>query len=272
MYFLGRKSHIIQIAAVCGEEKWDTYVTPKIPISAAATKVTNISYSYQQLYYKNRPVHSISISKALNDFICFIRNLEKPILLAGHNIRVFDCPVLFNALECTGKIVDFVNIVQGFLDTKFLYKMVYPELKSHSQPDLFKHVIGTDYNAHDALADVTSLQTIFRNSNVNLSQITGKSCTFTIAYARENHEFCKRVGENLPTLQFLVQRKTISAAIARKAAGSGLTFHNIKIAFLRNGKDGIKDLFVEKCGNGARVTSSIKIINAVYDYFSTSEE
>ncbi|CAG2244046.1 unnamed protein product [Mytilus edulis] len=112
-------------------------------------------------------ITSSSVSCAIEGFLSFIQQVPIPVFLAGHNIKVFDCPLLFNALENNEKVSEFVKLINGFIDTKVLLKQL-PNLSSYSQENIYKSVTGNNYNAHDALEDVSSLQLLVNTSNVSI--------------------------------------------------------------------------------------------------------
>ncbi|CAC5368486.1 unnamed protein product [Mytilus coruscus] len=94
-----RTSHITQMAALYGDKKWSTYVYPKQPISKGASDITVISIAGNRMYHHGEEVTSSSVSCAIKGFLSFIQQVPRPVFLAGHNIKVFDCPLLFNALK-----------------------------------------------------------------------------------------------------------------------------------------------------------------------------
>lgn len=49
-YGLARNSHITQIAAVCGNEKFSQYVMPKVPMTSKAAEVTGIDPINGKMY------------------------------------------------------------------------------------------------------------------------------------------------------------------------------------------------------------------------------
>ncbi|XP_033762241.1 transcription intermediary factor 1-beta-like [Pecten maximus] len=129
-----------------------------------------------------------------------------------------------------------------------------PGLSSYSQPNLFKLITKSNYKAHDAVQDVISLQKLVRESKLEISDESYANATFSVDSAKESHGYAKRVRVNLPSLKGLVGRKILSGAMARKAAGSGLNYSCLKLAYTRNGVDGIRNVFGEKCGmKGSRV-------------------
>lgn len=199
-----------------------------MPISSAAASVTGLTLRNGRLYSKDQPVEAVSIGAALDNLIQFIKKQNPPVVLAGHNIKTFDCYVLMNALELTGKLEAFFENVSGFFDTKLPFKSAIPGLSSYSQPDLVVYIMGTQYSAHDAVEDVVALQQLVIGSNVE--------------YLQQSHVHCKRVRKNLPSLLPLIKSKAVSEAMARKAAGSDLNYRCLHLAYMRDGVDGIRDI------------------------------
>ena len=82
-------------------------------------------------------------------------------LLAAHNARGFDIPVLTRALQRCFLTQRFQTLGSRFLDTFLLSKELYPRLDSYSQVNLVRHFLGKNYNAHNALEDVRALQELY---------------------------------------------------------------------------------------------------------------
>lgn len=106
------------------------------------------------MFHRGIPVHSSNLSFALESLVEFISRQGKCAVLSGHNIKSYDCHVLFNALEAVGKIDTFKDRVAGFVDTKLLFRSQFPGLSSYTQQDLVSSLLHCDYAAHDALQDL----------------------------------------------------------------------------------------------------------------------
>ncbi|CAC5381432.1 unnamed protein product [Mytilus coruscus] len=89
-------SHHTDGSSIWGK-KWSTYIFPKQPISKS--DITGISISGNRMYHHGKEVTSSSVSCAVEGFLSFIQQVPRPVFFAGHTIKVFDCPLLFNALE-----------------------------------------------------------------------------------------------------------------------------------------------------------------------------
>lgn len=108
-----------------------------------------------KLFYHTKEVEGKTIQGALDSFLTFLCKCQKKVLLVGHNIQLFDCLVLFNALNSCGKMEDFSKVVIK------LFKLKKPGLPSYRQGFLCKTLANTEYDAHDARYDVKVLDVLF---------------------------------------------------------------------------------------------------------------
>ncbi|XP_061171002.1 uncharacterized protein LOC133180520 [Saccostrea echinata] len=266
---LARTSHILQVAAICGKETFSSYVMPKKQITPSASTVTGLKLDNGTLYHHERKVNAVSISSALGSFLSFIEK-QGNVILVGHNIKSFDVHVLFHALDSCSLLDRMSKCVQGFLDTKFLFKLVHPNLCSYRQEHLSEVLLNCTYNAHDAVEDVSALQRLF--DTVHFCDDEHSSSTFTFQYALSVHNYQKVVDRNIPSLKCLIDKNVLSVRMARKVAGSGLDFDCLRLAHSRS-PDGINNLFTEQCDNkSVRVTKCKKIIDIVTQFFMSLNE
>ncbi|KAA0724784.1 hypothetical protein E1301_Tti021909 [Triplophysa tibetana] len=160
---LGLSCDIVQLAAVCGHHSLNLFIVPRCPIQPGASRVTGFRVRRRRLFLRGRPVLTNSLRESLVSFITFLHTLGRP-LLAGHNIRRFDCHVLARALDEFSLRSDFQRGVSGFVDTLPLARQLLKDrgLKSFTQENLVKNLLGVSYAAHDALEDVRALQKLYR--------------------------------------------------------------------------------------------------------------
>ncbi|VDH93927.1 Hypothetical predicted protein, partial [Mytilus galloprovincialis] len=64
----------------------------------------------------------------------------------------------------------------------------------------------------------------------------------------------------------MLDDKVVTKRTANCIARSGLNLSHLRLAYSRNGRTGIKDIFSEPCGSKTRVTKSAKIIDSVSDF------
>ncbi|VDI48874.1 Hypothetical predicted protein, partial [Mytilus galloprovincialis] len=264
---LARDSHITQIAAVNGESHWTSYVIPKLPISSQASEVTGLTMRNGRMFHQGKVVESSTISTALDGFLEFLKAAGHNIYLTGHNIKTFDCHILINTLKSVGKTEELKKCVEGFVDTRLLFKINNPDLKSFSQVNLIKTLMNCSYDAHDALEDVIYLQKLLDFTNIRIADPKFSTATFTVQTAYFSHDQIILTKLNLPSLREFIDQKVISIGIAHKIASSNLNKSSLLLAFSRGQEEGIRQLFSEECCNqGPRVTKSSKIITAVSNF------
>ena len=81
--------------------------------------------------------------------------------VVAHNGRAFDFRVLAGAASRSGTSLTDVT----FIDSLPLFKKKWPDLKSYSQPKLYKHIFPKEsYRAHDALEDARALQQLWNKA------------------------------------------------------------------------------------------------------------
>lgn len=81
----------------------------------------------------------------------------------GHYIQSFDYPVLMHALQACNKVSEFTEVVDGFVDTLKLFKLVKPGLSSYRQENLCECLSGIVYTADNAIDDVSALKTLVQS-------------------------------------------------------------------------------------------------------------
>ncbi|CAL8370355.1 unnamed protein product [Boreogadus saida] len=156
---------IIQLAAISGVHTFNMYMMPQVPIHIKANEVNGFSVSDGELLLRGTAMPTVTLTEALTSFLAFLQSLKQslkqPVLLAAHNGRRFDNPVLDRALIGCSLDEEFQQLGSRFLDTLELSRALHPGLGSHSLVNLSKHFLPRHYNAHDALEDVRALQELY---------------------------------------------------------------------------------------------------------------
>ena len=152
----------------------------------------------------------------------------------------------------------FKTIV-GFADTLQFFRQSYPEMKGkYSLQNLHNCFIGSNFAAHDALADVTALINIMRHCRINLEEMD----IFSSQWVEKNITYQRGVRERFETFTPLVRGKIITKGMAKKIARSGLELKHLKAAFYRE-HDGVRSILSEKFKNKSRVTNNKNIIDSI---------
>lgn len=186
-------------------------------------------------------------------------------MLVGHNVKNFDCKVLYNASTSSNMNEILSPCIVGFLDTLSLFRFLHPDLNSYKQENLVTMFVKSTYNAHDALADVKALESLM--NTVRSDKIMDFS--FSWEFVSKMIEFNKMKASNMSKLNPLVEKKILSKHMAGKVSASGLNFSHLALAHKRCSAQGIYQLFTESGSSGkSRVTSSKGIISKLTDFLS----
>ena len=245
---------------------FDRYVRPKVPIDAGAAKVTGITCREGHMYYRDEPVDCVSLTQALNDFMSFLG--EGRVVLVGHNICSFDAPILVRTANYCGLVEKLKAKIFGFLDTLTMFRGAYPQLNSYKQEQLYKHFVGGEYNAHNALGDVMALKEL----HLQASPPDVAPYTFNIEHVQKTLDYRKQKTKNVKTWQKVIddEHGYITKPMATRAASSGLSLHHLEKAFQRGGREAVEEIFQEVGEDGqARVTKKKKVIDKFVEYFQT---
>ena len=259
----GQMPHITQIAAVetHSGEGFNTYVTPKKPISTEAQRVTGIEMTDNNIMkVRGNSVEHTPVEIALQKMCTWLGNFSNVILVA-HNGRRFDFPVLTAALLCTDNIDIFFQCTLGLIDSLSVFSKSFPK-QSHKQEDLARSLLGISYNAHNAVADVETLAHLLKFTKFSNEQLLSYSFPPKAAY--HSLLFNREKSKNVRSLDLLVGNGIFKRPTAENIAGSGLHLSHLRTIFKRSGEDGLRDVFTVKNSEGLpRVTSAKKVLDEV---------
>lgn len=230
---------------------------PSKKITPQASDITKLTFFNGQMYYDIVPVESSPPFEVFTSLIAFLSKFPSKPTLVGHNIKTFDCHILYNQLNKLKMWDEFCLYFIGFIDTRILFRSEYPGRQSYKQCDLVSDFLGESYDAHNALYDCKSLFKLVQLHG-NLASHFCKH-TFDGMYPR----YC----QNDLSFKALVENKVMSKQLAKKAASTGLCKKHFILSIQRNGIDGLRALLSQKKSSGVvRVTASKSIIQKVYDF------
>lgn len=216
------------------------------------------------MFHNGKQVESESLKNVLILFLSWLQLRGKCILI-GHNFLKFDLPRIFRAFEISKLLSAFEESVLGSVDTLPIYKSVYPGFDCYKQDYLVSKLVNIQYSAHDALADVESLQQLVLHTNIDVDILVEHSESTNSSV--NIYKFNQTSDCNKATMDCLANDKVITNTMAKKIANSGLCLQHLQLVISRNGLEGLMQLFKEKSFTGKpRVTSLKRIIENVFNH------
>lgn len=249
---LSRDSDIVQLSAFDGNTEFNIYIRPNQPISKNATAISGITFSFENntIYYNGREVKSEDIRTGLLKFLAYLQSHDNPILV-GHNIMLYDIPVLCQKFHECSMLSEFTRHVYGCADTLKLARKLYKkeEVGNYKQSNLVNILLGKSYVAHNSLEDVKILHELFTKK--------------LICHSEDLFPFLIHILQK--SFKPMVEQKAMSVATSRKIAGSGLGVRHIILAHKRDELSGVKTLLGEHGIKG-------KVVSKVVQYLINHEE
>lgn len=173
--------------------------------------------------------------------LTFVDGNNNPILI-GHNITSFDSKVLYNELKSLNMWPHFSIIVSVYSDTLPYFKIVYLKLTSYSQCNLVTHIFCDKYLVHNALENTTSLQKLvmfnIENSVLFSNNFTPEGVEISVCNGKLNRKLFQNLG--YPLIQICNLQ---DVGMWNKIVSSGFNLNYLKLAYYRNGFDGVFSIF-----------------------------
>ena len=236
------------------EKAFQRYVNPPEFIAPKVSEVTSLTVDNGFLYYRGKKVETVSLERALEEFIGYLKEFNGPCILVGHNIFSFDTKVLYNALSTVNLFEEFSKTTKGFLDTLAIARKQFPKRPGgYSQSVLVEDFLNMKYDAHNALEDSKTLAKLCTVFNLD-----------SLELATPND---LKAPEIVKLFQPLINKKALSQAMASKIVKSGLTLDHVKRMYESEGVDGLHALLSEKTKDGPRVSKQYKVALKISQYF-----
>ena len=271
------KCDILQLAARHEDSQFNVYITPDCQsISADATRLHGLKMKQGKLHHNDVIVETVTFSEGCKQFISWLNTLtEKKVILAAHNARPFDARRLLAQIsrqeEKESLLNSLDNVCEGFLDTLPLCRKLFPQLKSHSLGNLVSSILECNFNAHNAIDDVEMLSRVFKIAEGDVQKMELSKFTVSLKWLHKDMTLTADASERVQSFNEMVAKKHISAAMAQKAAKSGLTIDHFRSAIRFKGKEGIRSLLGEPVSGKPRVTTNRSVLNKVFTYFQEHE-
>ena len=85
--------------------------------------------------------------------------MRSPCYYIGHNVK-FDAKALVRACRKVDLVEKLKTAVVGFSDTVPIFKTILPNNSGYTQESVVAAVLGKSYDAHNSLADATTLRDV----------------------------------------------------------------------------------------------------------------
>ena len=149
--------------------------------------------------------------------------------------------------------------VTGFVDTLPLFKLAYPGRKCYRQESLVQDLLMTQYDAHNASADVAALHQLYDAMPQEYCGIENK--IVLVEKMKFNLARLQNQKQILPRFDVLITSKIMNKTQAESVAGRGLTPGDLRKIFNRSEKNGLL------CILKPLVKRPVPLCNALTDYF-----
>lgn len=150
MSFSEKDADIIKISALSGTKEFITFITPGKHIALGATKENHLEVKEGKLCFDGQPVDEGPPKERLVSFTEWLKALETPVVLVGHNFKSFIGPLLKANLQKHGLEEVFGQNVVGYIDSLKFFRTVFPARKSHALKSLAKELIEINLEARQS--------------------------------------------------------------------------------------------------------------------------
>jgi hypothetical protein len=269
-------AEIIQLSAAYGQDEFNAYIMPRMPIRPQASEVNHLTVSNEgKLCFMGKPITAEASAKdALKQFINWLRGHKEPVVLFAHDAKRFFSKHLVCNLEKHDLVRDFVesNVI-GFVDVLTLFKKRDPGRKTgYSLKSLMEDTFDCKYDPIYPLEKVGAIQKLLladEFSTEKCRQLVESS--FTVNYAVKSTMYCLNMNDNLKTLKPIIKKNVISESIGKKIAGSGLRLSHLKFVYKSAGEPGLEIILSQKTAKGTcRVTKTKRVILKLQEYFKNA--
>jgi hypothetical protein len=261
---LGATAEICQIAcqSAASGNTYNKYVVPSHGMSSHATAIHQLTISRNdptQLLHCGKHVASSPLDVALGGLVGFLKaelvDTKTPIIL-GHNANVFDFPILVRQSSLAGSSCcsDLRDMSTHFGDTLVLMRKMKPaelsvevdgkEKNVTKLTTVYQTLFKREFNAHDALGDVSALGEILFHSPLKLAHadILANSGLQTADVLLKRVDYLNR---KLACRQSLHQHNLhahITKCTLDKLAGRGVDWDLLQRASIVGGRPGLHEL------------------------------
>ena len=297
----GKAAEICQLSPIdrSGLFPFNEYVLPSNDINIHASKVNKLTvrrvHGMRALFKEDQLVVSVSLQTALENFLVYIEqsigrlkrnNKEIYTVLIGHNAQTFDTPTLLRQGGngfCSRLTSNNVFFADSLILIRKLSKSKHPSLclpdgsmAKTNQQSLYETLFNENFVAHDAMEDVKALRKILFASSLKITDEMLIEDMTSTSHAEMDMKYVDHRYELVQTLKGKLFHPTrgnfpITAQMAEKIAGSGLSYQALQNIFARFGEKGLVGVLSlppsTSQGKLPRVTRTSRILASVISHF-----
>ncbi|XP_046842972.1 uncharacterized protein LOC124437009 [Xenia sp. Carnegie-2017] len=302
---LYRGAELCQLSAVdkTGQNMFSKYILPDDDIDYDATLVNKLSVQTvdgrRTLFKDDEALESLTCQEALSLFVEYIKdymitskartNKDVCTVLIGHNAKLFDTPMLLrNSDNHIHASMRALKIIFGDSLPLFrhLIKMKHPALIqsngqscSSSLPSMYDTLFGETYAAHEGPEDVRALQRILFSSPIKLTEhdIIDNCKLISFEDSLKNTQYLDHRYNLLQTMKYQLYsgdnffQAPISYSMAKKNAGSGLSYSDLQNLYTNHGRAGLIAVLSKppttSNNRKPRVTKNKRILASILHHF-----
>ena len=103
-----------------------------------SSSVTGLTNEEGIIFHNGHPIQALNRKAAFQSFVLWICQF-KPVILVGHNSKLFDSRRLLANINFFIRFAELRTIVTGFVDTLQMLKKLLSDLESYKQANVYKH-------------------------------------------------------------------------------------------------------------------------------------
>jgi DNA polymerase III epsilon subunit-like protein len=283
---LKRDSEILQIACVSFEDQSDSfsaYMVPDEGISPAASKVTDLTTSFQDgkkiLLKGKHPLETpLSSHDVMQSFVEYLEKQEEKsngstLVLVAHNGEGFDFPVLFNSLKKFSLLERVNSIKLCFMDS-LPYLLSLKSLhngekkrQSFTLSSVYTKIFEGSFDAHDALSDCLALVKILQSDKYADTKLDIKSHQEKLRLPSDIEMSIKSKSDDRKRVLTL-HPLPISLSMKTKMAKNAIDMKSLESVYKEQGTKGLLAfLCLPVSGSKPRVTKNRRVLTDIVNFF-----
>ena len=208
--------------------------------------------------YDEKPVEIYTLKEGYNVFLnCFESHKER-INFVAHHGRVFD---YFHLL---GYFARLKNITETFIDTRPLFKDLFPGNNKFSLCYLQEIIIDKTFVAHNEMNDCLALKSVVNVVIKEKADLRSLASTFYSIEEKYKRRAASR--KNLKSLHSLISRGAITRSMACRCAAFRFTVEHLRRAHAEGGTAHAAAVLADSVPGGAlsKAASVVKKISKAF--------